>query len=313
MAVEPIIIVSLAICFVGIVLNACEIASLVHGRRTKMPFDITIISLAASDLMLAAISFIPGILHYSLREMATLDWYRNLYTFCIYSSCLSSAIHMLFIAVQQLIAVLYPLKVSILITRKRCIKTICLLWLISCVASLPVSLKFYDYQLIFMYSPLVTACVIVVCYVIINIRMWTRKRPTASGQSSNNMSVLIYSISITAIFMICTFPYTIYTILYPQDLLNGIIPPYALYLFYFQVILDPVVYFFSHIWKKSGCRMCCNASHCCGSENVTVQEDNWLLLKEHYIYLYIPLYISSLARLFFWYVFRCTHSKQNLL
>ena len=239
-----------------------------------MPFDITIISLAASDLMLAAISFVLSIIHYSLRELITINWYTGLYTFCIYSSSLTSAIHVLFIAVQRLIAVLYPLKVSILITRKRCIKTICILWLISCVASLPVSLKFYDYQLIFMYSPLVIACAIVVCYVIINIKMWTRKRPTASGQSSNNMSVLIYSISITAIFMICTFPYTIYTILYPQNVLNGKIAAYAFYLFYLQVILDPVVYFFSHIWKKSGCRMCCNASHCCGSENVTVQQDN---------------------------------------
>ena len=277
---KDLIIVSLAICTIGIALNTFVIASLVRSRRTEMPFDITIISLAASDLMLAATTCMINIILHFLPKLETTIWFAGLYTFCIYSSCLSSAVHMLFIAVQRLIAVLYPLKVSILITRKRCITTICILWLISIATSLPVSLKFYKYQLIFIYSPLVTACVMVVCYVIINIKMWTRKRPTASGQSSNNMSVLIYSISLTAIFVTCTFPYTIYTISHPENALNGIVPPYAVYLFYLQVILDPVVYFFSHIWKKSGCRMCCNASHCCGSENVTVQQDNWLLIKE---------------------------------
>ena len=272
MDAKDLIIVSLAICTIGIALNAFVIASLVRSRRTELPFDITLISLAASDLMLAVSIFVINFILYFQPKLETTIWFAGLYTFCIYSSCLSSTLHMLFIAVQRLIAVLYPLKVSILITRKRCITTICILWLISIAASLPVSLNFKKYQIVFTYIPLVTACVIVVCYVIINIKMWTRKRPTASGQSSNNMSVLIYSISITAIFMACTFPYTIYAILYPQNVLKWIIPPYALCMFYFQVILDPIVYFFSHIWKKSGCRMCSDTSYCCGSENVTVQQ-----------------------------------------
>ena len=247
----------------GIALNILEIASLVHARRTKLPFDITLISLAVSDLMLVVVTLllsIPRLLSNEDRR----KWHNYLYVACIYISSLTSASHMCFIAIQRLVAVLYPLKVSIWITRKRSIITVLLLWLASGVVSAPTPMEYYIYIRILLYTPFVSAGVVVVCYFVINLKMMTRKAPTGAGQQSQNISILLYSIAITAIFMICTFPYTIYAIKHVK-----FPPSYVVHLFFLQVVLNPVVYFFSHILKRDRCKICYKVCQCCGSESVS--------------------------------------------
>ena len=267
------IISSLVICILGIALNSSEIVSLVYVKRTKLPFDITLISLAASDLMLAATSILIIIFPVFVPASVTWAWYFMFSMICILTSSTSSALHLLFIAIQRLIAVLYPLKLTVWMTRNRCIIVICLLWLIPIVISAPVSIHFYALQEYFMCSPLISASIILVCYIVINIKMLTRKRLAVSGQPSQNIHVLVYSICISAIFLICNLPYTLYTILYPDSVQNKTTPLYAIYLFYLQVILDPVVYFFSHISKKNRCVLCFRSFHCCGSKAVSGQQD----------------------------------------
>ena len=257
----------------GITLNTLEIVSLVYAKRTKLPFDISLISLAASDLMLA-VTIVPiGILPNFLHTSAKWVWYYKLSLSCTYASSLSSALHMLFIAIQRLIAVLYPLKLTIWMTRKHCSITICVLWLVSTACSV-ISVESIAFQKFLMYSPLISASAIVICYISINIKMLKRKRLGVSGQSLQSIHVLAYSICITAIFMICTFPYTFYGILQLHGIVRGAFPIYALHLFYVQVILDPVVYFFSHIWKKNRCVMCSRGCHCCSSKAVSAQQND---------------------------------------
>ena len=228
-----------------------------------MPFDITLISLAVSDLMLVFVSLLLAAL-YRISNQDAMKWYAYVYLFSIYLSSLSSASHMCFIAFQRLIAVLYPLKVSIWITRKRSIITVLLLWLASGVVSAPTPMEYYIYNRILLYTPFVSAGVVVVCYFVINLKMMTRKAPTGAGQQSQNISILLYSIAITAIFMICTFPYTIYAIKHVK-----FPPSYVVHLFFLQVVLNPVVYFFSHILKRDRCKICYKVCQCCGSETVS--------------------------------------------
>ena len=272
-------IVNITTCILGIALNFCEIASLLHARRTKLPFDITLISLAMSDLLLAIASLIFGIVLRSIPNWAKLKEHETLYvtifTFSIFASSLSSALHMWFIAIQRLIAVLYPFKVSIWMTRKRSILIVLLIWVLSTSVTAPVSLKYYNHQRYLMYSPLLSAVVIAVCYSIISYKMMTRKRPTVGSQQTQNLSVLLYSISFTAIFMICTFPYAINAIKQPVNILPIPIPEYAFHLFFLQVIFDPVIYFFFQILKKRStiCETCCSVCHCCGFENMSSNEE----------------------------------------
>ena len=230
---------NLVICIFGIALNTSEIASLVYAKRTKLPFDITLISLAASDLMLAATALLIGIFPYFASAKVTRTWYGKLSVSCIYTPSLSSALHMVFIAIQRLIAVLYPLKLTTWMTRKRCVITICLLWLFSMGPSVIVAVKFNANQLYFMYSPLISASIILICYIIINIKMLKRRRFAVSGQPSQSIHVLVYSICISAIFLICNLPYTVYALLYPSDVLRKGTPLYIKYLFYYVIGLVP--------------------------------------------------------------------------
>ena len=191
------------------------------------------------------------------------------FAYSTYSSFLSSALHMVFIAIQRLIAVLYPLKVSIWITRRRSIITVLLLWLASVAVAAPVPMGFYIYNRKTLFSPFVATGIIATCYFVINFRMMTRKAPTGGGQQTQNISILVYSISVTAIFMICIFPCTVFAI--SQDVLISKMhfPDYATYLLYLQVVLDPFVYFFFQIWKRGRCNLCCSACKCRMSSNVS--------------------------------------------
>ena len=255
------------ICSMGIALNICEVASLVHAKRTKLPFDITLVSLAISDLLLALFLAITTVLNYVLPIGITSTLYRKIFIFFFFLLSSSSALHMLFIAIQRLIAVLYPLKVSILITRKRSAITLLLLWLISITASIPITN--YIYQRIVISTPFISAIIVVVCYFIISLNMMKRRAQAVTGQQRQNISVLVYSVSITVIFLICTLPFAIFAIQEHVPLARMSLPSYVLHLFYLQVVLDPILYFFCQAWKRIKCTMCRRLCQCCVSANVS--------------------------------------------
>ena len=262
-------ILTLSICSVGIALNICEIVSLVHAKRTKLAFDITLLSLSLSDLLLAIVTAFYVIVYLSLPDSAALNkWYWTLFIVCIYSSNLSSALHMMFIAVQRLIAVLYPFKASIWITRKRGITTILLLWFTSTVASIPLLTECFTYHRMLSSSPFAISSVIIFCYIIINVKLMTRKMPRATtGHQAQNASVLLHSICITVIFMFCAFPFSIRAVSQPANIFKTPGPTYVFHLFFLQVVLDPIVYFFSQMLKRAGCTRFSNVCHCCVSDN----------------------------------------------
>ena len=258
---------SLSICGLGIILNCCEIASLIHAKKTKLPFDITLISLAISDVLLALFIAILAVFMHVFPNVPTSTLYGKIFIFFLFSLSLSSSLHVFFIATQRLIAVLYPLKVSIWITRKRSAITLLLLWVISIVASTPMTN--YTYQRIVIWGPFVSTAIIIACYFVISFKMLKRKTPAIAGHQSQNISVLTYAVAITAIFIVCTFPFTIFAVQQQVPVEKMTFPTYVATLFYLQVILDPIVYFFSQVCKRNSCRIRCIACCCGGSGNVS--------------------------------------------
>ena len=144
-----------------------------------------------------------------------------------------------------------------------------LLWLASVIVVVPVPMENDIYNRMLIFTPFVSASVIVVCYFVINFRMITRKTPTGGAQQSQNISILVYSISVTAIFMICTFPYTILAIQQEAHVLRMQFPDYSIYLFYLQTVLNPFAYFFFQVWKRGKFFPSCNVCQCCVSSNLS--------------------------------------------
>ena len=265
----PDVVSSLAICSLGATLNFREIASLIRAKRIKLPFDLTLISLAISDLLLSFMSMVLIIVNHSLQNMTNLKLYKRLFIICSHLPAVSSSLHICFIAIQRLIAVLYPLKVSIWITRKRSVITLLMLWLVSTAVSVPLSMDNYTYERIFICTPFISTAVIIICYFVISHKMLTRKGPTVGEHHTQNISVLVYSSFISVIYIITMFPLTINAIQQPVLLQKMTVPAYLYLIFYLQVVLDPVVYVFSQILKRNSCRICWILCHCCRSEDVS--------------------------------------------
>jgi len=268
-----VIVSSIIIGGLGITFNVCQIVSLLSAKRTKVPFDVTLISLATSDFLFSSLAIVGSIINYSLPNAAMLKPFRHFINICFSFLAVSSSLHMWFIAIQRLIAVLYPLKLSTWITRKRSVITLLLLWLVSSVLATPLLIDNYTYERIFICSPFFSTAVLIVCYFIINHKMLTRKAPTVRGQRTQSMSILVYSSTLTVIYIITIFPMTIVTMRQPVLLRKMDLITYAHQIFFLQVILDPCVYVFSQSLKRKSCRICYILCHCSRSEKVSTTEE----------------------------------------
>ena len=227
----------LSICGFGVVLNGIQIAVLFYQKKTKVPFDLSLISLALADFLaslLPVIILLLGILR---------SW---LYMFIIagiyYASSMTSSFILGFIAFQRLIAVRYPHRYTVLLTRKRCIITICLMWLVSCLLVLPVFLiPFTFYDKIYLHIPWLAGAVIVVCYAMLNYQLLKQRNRSVVDQSWNrHRKILVYSTIISFVFLLSTIPFTFSVMYLPTH------HPFfnvATYVYIFHVIFNPLLYF----------------------------------------------------------------------
>ena len=232
----------LAIYGIGMLLNTLQIAILLYQKRTKLPFDISLISLAVANLVL---SIAPVSVHFYLlaKPVAALSrTYLTVIGYIYYASAMISAFQLGFIAFQRLIAVLYPHRFSTLITRRRCVITIFLLWLFSIILMVPFMLKFNTtYYKVYNHIPLLVGAVIFVSYAILICHLLKMKRVSTEGErSKRHRKIIFYSASVTAVFLLSTFPYTI-SILTAKGL--HAIPTFASYMYIVHVIFDPLLYF----------------------------------------------------------------------
>ena len=236
-----------AICLASILLNGIEISLLLYEKRTKIAFDVTLMSLAFADLLIS-LSLIGYLFH--LPELL-----EHILRHAIFTSSFTSAVHLMFIAVQRLIAVFYPFKAATLLTRKRCCIIISSLWIVSVVTSVPIIFRNDDYYRVYLCTPVVFGSAILLLYVALNYNMLTRRKISMTRNSFNqNLHVMIYSTSITLAFLICTFPYTI---LLMKNTYTPQVPYYAFYLYILHVALDPVLYFLFHYLKAKKHFQCC--------------------------------------------------------
>ena len=269
----PVTVSSIAIGDLGITLNFCQIVSLLSAKKTKAPFDVTLISLAISDFLLSSLASASNIINHSLPNVAMLKLFRHFTIILFNLLAVSSSLHMWFVAIQGLIAVLYPLKLSTWITKKRSVVTLLLLWLVSSVLSTLLSMDNYTYERIFICSPFFSTTVLIVCYFIINHKMLTRKALTVRGQRTQSMSILVYSSTITVIYIITIFPMTIESIRQPVLLRKIDFITNAHQIFFLQIGLDPCVYFFSQILRRGSCRTWHIFYHCSRSEKASTNKE----------------------------------------
>ncbi|XP_065062989.1 melanocortin receptor 4-like [Rhopilema esculentum] len=227
-----------AIGVTGVALNALEMIMIMKGGQYRVPFQISVLSLSVADLLAClSVAFCSALvlilnLPYPYPEMLI-----NAYMRTIIFSSISSQLHVIFITIQRLMAVLLPFSCKRILTPVRCSLLLALIWIISSAVTGLTKDSYYIIAFI-----LVTGVVIAFSYAFIVYRI--RNRPVViTRDSSAGSDVTLYSGMLFLLFVVCFFPYVILYIIYGTEMgHNG--PWIAVYyLYWLNTVTNPIVYF----------------------------------------------------------------------
>eukprot|EP00112_Aurelia_sp_Birch-Aquarium-sp1_P001414 Seg1150.3 transcript_id=Seg1150.3/GoldUCD/mRNA.D3Y31 product="Melanocortin receptor 5" protein_id=Seg1150.3/GoldUCD/D3Y31 len=101
-------------------------------RKTRKPFQITLVSLSVADLLIAITLLTSGVdnLLISFNLAHFKGWFYLVQLSFYGFSLLSSMLHVSFIALQRLLVVLYPLRIKQILTGRRCLIVIAVIWVL---------------------------------------------------------------------------------------------------------------------------------------------------------------------------------------
>ena len=241
-------------------LNSVQVTSMLRRRKTKIPFDISVLGVCVADLIASIILLSDAILTYMFftKKLAESDLDIVLIFFLIgfYFSMAISFYLTLFIAIQRLLAVYLPLKFRIYFTRRRCCYCLAFAWTMSFLTTMQAYL--WDFR-IFAFGLITCGCLLIVCYIAICCTVYKRQKlysAVAQNQNQRSRRTLMHCVSITITFIVCTFPFAISTTKMKE---MHILPGVNTFLMILNPLFNSLLYFVS---SRSKQRNCCTF-HCC--------------------------------------------------
>ncbi len=200
--------VSDAFGFIALIANLVQLRLFYCRKDNISLFDLTLISITIANILCivllvslysVCVLVITGKI--SINHLSTVIYLL----FVTNVFLIVSLIHIVFIALQRLFAVLYPIRFRQILTKKLCIIFIAILWIISVAIFTTfvfLQLKYSISYLIFAMESLVALCYSLVLYYTIS-----RRPLVATRMSSNvNRKVTILCIGVTISFIAFTFP-----------------------------------------------------------------------------------------------------------
>ena len=244
------------VSFLAMILNIAQFVHMIRRKKTKLPFEKTLLSLALAD-------FLTSISH-CLFYVFIYIYHRNLLTFpalvfgvlatLVGFSVYSSLFHSIFIAVQRIYAVLLPIKFRIHFKSAVCLVSLVVIW----IASLCMSVVVIYREKPFGHSYIILAIsgILPLFYCIICCRLRSQRSrvfisTTTRQQNDSSCRTFIYSILVTAAFLFCTLPIAVYI----QSRSTSIIAlKFTELMLSLNPVADSLLYFaFSHMSQKKYC------------------------------------------------------------
>ena len=251
----------LAIGLAGIVLNVVEMILILKGRQYRVPFQMSVLSLAVTDLLASLSLAISNTLVLVLKlDPPYPEILTEVHRLSVVFSTISSQLYVIFIAMQRLIAVLLPFSCKRIVTSFRCSVCLALIWIISLtVTGLIQNMADYIHAL-----TVATGVVIALLYALIVYRV--RNRPI-TGSSNSGSEVTLYSGILFLLYVACYFPFVCSAIIYGKD--KGFDGPWitVFYLYWLNIVTNPSVYFLFKVFK-GGFRRCFKSR----TTSVTIQD-----------------------------------------
>ena len=251
--------IAVAITSVALLLNIVEIGILTRKWKRISIFEIWLFNLAASDGLVALNVLIFENIRFATDMKGSLFHVaRGFAVFIAHFSAFSSIMTITFIGIDRLVAVKYPLKHKFLVTKKRVMIAIYVLWAGNIVYSTiepsvfeGMEVKDFKtrrlFRLVDSFLIVIMGVIFVFAYSLIiysTIIRW--KSLNLKGNSSNqdiriqNIVVLSSCVLVVITYMICFLPYAIRYLMGTQQEIYD----YTVLLVYSNTVFDPLVYFF---------------------------------------------------------------------
>ena len=255
----------------GLVLNTLQVKSIACKAKIKSPFEITLLSLAAADVIVSATAVVGYtvilLISNSVIQLDNFHGFILLNPLVTYLSVSSSLLHVSYLAVQRLLVVLFPLNFKHK-SNKRCVIAIALIWLSSAIYILLIILKFYRLFTILAYLTIICSVVLALSYSCICYRIKKRIHLLASQRSTShassqvvliqNQSVLAYSMCVTVAFLICNAPNAVIVLIGFSAC--RMVRNLSEWLLYLNSAFNPLLYFLFDYFKQGLILCCCSNS-----------------------------------------------------
>ena len=229
----------------GFILNVIQSASIIRKKKIKSAFEVTLLSLSLANITVSLITTIYYV-KFLLFINKTIDGrfipeFIYLHGIAFHLSLTSSLLHVCFIALQRLIAVLFPFQFNRYFTRNYSLCVLGLIWLASGSYIALMVLRYYRLYEVLSYVVIICGVILILAYSLICKRVNNRVDFTVTRTTAQqNRSVILHSFCITVVFMICNLPFAV-------DVLNGfavskVFRNVAEWLLYLNIVVDPVIY-----------------------------------------------------------------------
>ena len=215
-----------------------------------------IFSLALADLVSSCTMTSTAMLHTVTGE------YKTSLLPVAFTSFVSSQFHIIIIAIQRFVAVIYPLKLKIVITTFRSAVSLVLIWASSitlAIILMETGLGGFPGVSVLGWVSIISGVVIIFSYGMIIYRLIKhRMNIVTNTSSSQKLSTILYSLTITIAFIVCNYPWA-FTLMIRGTFNSRQIPDnIETILLWLNLVLNPIIYFLFHAIKSSNA--CCNSN-----------------------------------------------------
>ena len=233
------------------ILNIGQFVCLVCSRSKYTVFEINLFSLSIADF-LSALSFLCfgafGLYGISLGSSEKDDSDNGDLLGTVYDICIVlSLLHVIFIAVQRVLATKFPFKFRIVFTKKKCGFCLLALWVLSILYSAFVYHSNYGAVVVFICDALMLILYAILCYLIKrSSRNIAPRNDSSSKERRNSRGIFWYSFGVTVAFIVTTSPIALGFFLEQTPVLHALTDT----LLPVTAVLDPLVYFFFRRCRK---------------------------------------------------------------
>ncbi len=245
----------------GVVANTIQLVFICRDRaRKKSAFCLTLLSLNIADLLASLVFLSQGLLmimrHSLLIDFLLFNYiFKTFYSAGIFSVT-SSYCHVVFIALQRVIAVALPLQVKHIFTKSRCFVILALMWIISLI--LPIIVYFYIGAAFLMaVMSMITSLILTILYSVICYKTMKRGIVDNIGENmqrrreQSDKHVLMYSVAISIAFVVSNLPTSVNSFI-PYPFVLSVISNILIIL---NPFLDTLLYFLWNYYKHKKQRL----------------------------------------------------------